>query len=625
VAKCAYRGERIREIEEKWIYENVKDEEEKWLRKGSLDVILRTLGGNADCTVDAIPGGEFCIFHDPNYWREHSDEVRNEFQKRLKESKERIFIGYHLPSIKFPEIVENDLHMELSKFYDEVNAFRTKFEGSVHLDGTTFLGVTWFRDATFKESALFNWVTFKKLASFVKTDFHEETSFDAATFKEKALFIEVTFQKSVRFTFAKFLGQASFDGTKFIESATYDWATFNKLVKFFKAKFYGETSFFCTEFKEWAKFDGTEFLGRTSFNNSVFSGPVSFKDSVFLPDLLEGCLDPNNYVSFSGVVFGESERIVFDGCRMRRVSFIYTDVRRLVFRNVDWGRDFRIYDDKLFLIKIGKERESFLRECEEKLKRLLDVLDFKKVDNEVEKELGLYKLEIPRLLTEIRKLREKMEMRAEDKKGLEKLVEEELKELRSKIKKNLDYLRDSEQMNAIFKRMENKRDLTLDNVLAVYRGLRDNYDYHLRYEESGRFFINEMRLRRVVGKGYGGEKLHGLEGVKLKFSDIVERGVMWAYEMLSLYGESYTRPILWAILLIVLSSLIRPLWLWMQNPGWMPELDFILKQVKTSILVFFQLQWDTKTLTIVERLLSIPILGTLILALRRKLERRMRH
>jgi hypothetical protein len=180
-------------------------------------------------------------------------------------------------------------------------------------------------------------------------------------------------------------------------------------------------------------------------------------------------------------------------------------------------------------------------------------------------------------------------------------------------------------MNAIFKRMENNRYLTLDNVLAVYRGLRDNYDFQLRYEESGKFFINEMRLRRVVGKGYGGEKPHGLEGVKLKLSDIVERGVIWAYEMLALYGESYTRPILWAILLIVLSSLIRPLWLWMQNPGWMLELDFILKQVKTSILVFFQLQWDTKTLTIVERLLSIPILGALILALRRKLERRMRH
>jgi hypothetical protein len=180
-------------------------------------------------------------------------------------------------------------------------------------------------------------------------------------------------------------------------------------------------------------------------------------------------------------------------------------------------------------------------------------------------------------------------------------------------------------MNAIFKQVENNMYLTLDDVLAVYRGLRDNYDFHLRYEESGRFFINEMRLRRIVGNGHGGGKPHGLGWIKLELSDIVDRGVMWAYEMLALYGESYTRPILWAILLIVLSSLIRPLWLWMQNPGWMQELDFILKQVKTSILVFFQLQWDTKTLTIVERLLSIPILGTLILALRRKLERRMRH
>jgi hypothetical protein len=602
VAKCAYRGERIREIEEKWIDENVEDEEERRGKKSYLDDILRKFGEDADCMLDAIPGEEFCIFHDPNYWREHADEVRNEFQKRLKESKGGVFIGFHLPKVEFPEVVKNNLHMELVKFHDSLELFMTEFEGSVYFNGATFLGETWFFGVTFKESVWFIWVMFKESASFGAISFYGETSFNDATFKKGALFLGVTFEKSVRFTSAKFLGYASFSGTRF-----------------------KETSFSGTRFEESAVFERAEFLARTLFDDSVFSGLVSFKDSVFLPDLLEGCLDPNNYVSFSRVYFGGSGRAVFDGCRMRRVSFIYTDVRRLVFRNVDWGEDFRIYDDKLFLIKIGKGRESFLRECEEKLKRLLDVLDFKKVDKEVEKELRLYKLPIPRLLMEIWKLREKMEMSAEDKKGLEKLVEEELKELRSKIKKNLDYLRDSEQMNAFFKQVEYNMYLTLDNVLAVYRGLRDNYDYHLKYEESGRFFINEMRLRRVVGKGYGGGKPHGLGGVKLRLSDIVERGVMWAYEMLALYGESYTRPILWAILLIVLSSLIRPLWLWMQNPGWVPELDFILKQVKTSILVFFQLQWDTKTLTIAERLLSIPILGTLILALRRKLERRMRH
>jgi hypothetical protein len=53
---------------------------------------------------------------------------------------------------------------------------------------------------------------------------------------------------------------------------------------------------------------------------------------------------------------------------------------------VDWGEDFRIFDDKLFLLKIGKERESFLRECKEKLERILDVLDGKEEDKGVERD-----------------------------------------------------------------------------------------------------------------------------------------------------------------------------------------------------------------------------------------------
>jgi uncharacterized protein YjbI with pentapeptide repeats len=613
VAKCAYRGERIREIEEKWIDENVEDEEERMRKKSFLSNLLGKLGGDVDCRLDAIPGGEFCIFHDPNYWREHPGEVRNEFHKRLKESKEGFFIGFHLPRIELPKVVENNLRTELVKFHDTLEAFSTKFEGPVYFDGATFLGKTDFPWATFKRLASFVLTTFMEPVSFFNAKFLEITWFDGATFKEMATFEGTTFKEMVLFSNTKCLGETSFEN-----------ATFKKRARFDFAKFYGRTCFTMAKFKESATFHRTKFFRETLFNGSVFSGLAGFKDSVFLPDLLEECLDLDNYISFSSVDFGESGRVVFDGCRMGRLSFIYTDVRRLIFRNVDWGEDFRIFDDKLFLIKIGKERESFLRECREKLEIILDVLEGKKVDKEVEREIKLGKPEILQLLMELRELRKKKGVSMEDKKRLEEL-EEKLKGPRSKIKEKLDDLRDSEKINAIFKKVVIDRDLTLDNVLAVYRGLRDNYDYHLKYEESGRFFINEMRLRRVVGKRYGGEKLHGLEGVKLKLSDIVERGVMWAYEMLSLYGESYTRPILWAILLIVLSSLIRPLWLWMLNPGWMPELDFILKQVKTSILVFFQLQWDTKTLTIVERLLSIPILGTLILALRRKLERRMRH
>jgi hypothetical protein len=40
VAKCAYCGERIREIEEKWIDENVEDEKERRWKKETLNIIV---------------------------------------------------------------------------------------------------------------------------------------------------------------------------------------------------------------------------------------------------------------------------------------------------------------------------------------------------------------------------------------------------------------------------------------------------------------------------------------------------------------------------------------------------------------------------------------------------------
>jgi hypothetical protein len=47
VAKCAYRRERIREIEEKWIDENIEDEEERRRKKEILSIILERLGEKA--------------------------------------------------------------------------------------------------------------------------------------------------------------------------------------------------------------------------------------------------------------------------------------------------------------------------------------------------------------------------------------------------------------------------------------------------------------------------------------------------------------------------------------------------------------------------------------------------
>jgi hypothetical protein len=36
----------------------------------------------------------------------------------------------------------------------------------------------------------------------------------------------------------------------------------------------------------------------------------------------------------------------------------------------------------------------------------------------------------------------------------------------------------------------------LGSVKTIYRNLRENYEYRLRYDEAGKFFIREMELTR---------------------------------------------------------------------------------------------------------------------------------
>ena len=41
------------------------------------------------------------------------------------------------------------------------------------------------------------------------------------------------------------------------------------------------------------------------------------------------------------------------------------------------------------------------------------------------------------------------------------------------------------------------RDVSLDLVLSVYRNLRENYEFRLRYDEGGKVFKKEMLLVQV--------------------------------------------------------------------------------------------------------------------------------
>jgi hypothetical protein len=107
--------------------------------------------------------------------------------------------------------------------------------------------------------------------------------------------------------------------------------------------------------------------------------------------------------------------------------------------------------------------------------------------------------------------------------------------------------------------------------------------------------------------------------LKKRFSNPIEKFVMTVYEVLCLYGESYSRTITIEALTIILFAVLRTY----LSPTL--TIDSFLDSLKISTAVFFQIYFDSSWLTILERLISIPILGTLYIALRRKLERRVRH
>jgi len=505
------------------------------------------------CEGDAVKDG-FCIFHHPEYWREHKDEVRKKFMEKVEDAinnKKSLFcIGYNLPNI---------------------NLYKKKFEAPVY---------------------------------FTKSIFHEEANFFGALFSE-ANFIEAKFSSGANFIEATFSSRANFLRAKFSE-ANFSGALFSG-VNFIGATFSGAVAF-----------NRVKFLGKVLFDYTTFSGAVSFVHSDFSPDVLEKSLDPYNRISFKHANFERQERVVFDGCNMERVSFICTDLERVKFRNVKW-KNFKIYDEKLFLLKESKEeRGNFLKDEKRKLNEILDkiskvssekiseVLEGKRKADETEKEIiKVVELRIPELkeIIEINGLINQSESKKEKSEREEARLSELLKERKNildEIKREVEEAMgksDKEIEENIVHVIEKDEDLTLDNVLAVYRALRENYDYYLRYDESGKFFVNEMRLKK-------------------RFSNFVEKIIMSAYELLCLYGESYTRTIIWILATISLFALAR---LYMNAP--IDSLD----SLKISTAAFFQLYYNSDPLTLTERLISIPILGSLYISLKRKLERKIRH
>jgi hypothetical protein len=189
-----------------------------------------------------------------------------------------------------------------------------------------------------------------------------------------------------------------------------------------------------------------------------------------------------------------------------------------------------------------------------------------------------------------------------------------------------------------------KTEVSLGSIKAVYRALRENYEYRMRYDEAGQSFVREMELKRKYREVPSKEEKDAL---KIKKNNWVRRNIFsltgWYYN-LSRYGEDLLRPTLAGIAIVFLSTLF---WLMQSNPTLEPSFsadnpsssnisnftgiynfthftnpNHWLKSFERSIADFIPLLPVGTNIKIVGGAVTFALIAV---ALRRRFERRFRH
>ncbi len=178
--------------------------------------------------------------------------------------------------------------------------------------------------------------------------------------------------------------------------------------------------------------------------------------------------------------------------------------------------------------------------------------------------------------------------------------------------------------------LEKKKEspILLESVKDIYRQLIENFDQQMRYDISGEFFIREMELRRKYKTIQHENKAFTIKkhNFKKHFS------ILWLYNIIAQYGESIKRPI-YIIFPIILSSTI---YFWCGNNfifddtkielSWNSFVNSLLRSLNGFFPFYdFNKEIQKSEIDFILRITLLPIMGSLFVALKRRLERKFRH
>jgi uncharacterized protein YjbI with pentapeptide repeats/uncharacterized protein YeeX (DUF496 family) len=465
----------------------------------------------------------------------------------------------------FDEAKFSEAHFFRSAFFKKADFIQAKFCRIAEFDEATFSNKTDF-GAIFLEKASFNGATFNKanfdranfsgeadfkeakfsLANFNKTEFSKEARFESAKFSEKASFSSATFAKEANFYSAEFYEKAYFDEAKFFGVANFD-----------EADFVGEAYFGLAEFSEKASFDSAKFSEKANFSRILIQDKAYF-----------------NYVLFEDgkkILFGEIEDL-------SNFSFMNTDITRVRFSDrARWGKDdkFKVTDEE----KLESPNKYFLfswdeiRPKQKNCGNLLKYLDDSGIN---------WKDNLELIKVNERTVSNIMPNRKTDNKGSwhyeyipKNYGNSHVLVITLNDKKTTAILTiDGKIYDKFFTRKENDRlniyyteKISVDSIKAIYRNLRENYEFRLRYDEAGKFFIKEMELKRKYREVLSPDGSNTI----VKQNGPVRRifSLTGLYYHLSRYGEDLLRPSLVGIAIIFGSTFF---WLTQLNPTHEPSL-----------------------------------------------------
>ena len=492
------------------------------------------------CQEEPLESG-LCIFHDKGFLQNktnreiHKKEVlkklKNKITHSISSDEKLVCIGYYLPGFDFLDLgigkeFTNPVYFRLAHFYEDVIFY-----------GATFQGEADFSHVTFEGNANFGRAHFLKETNFYAAEFHGWGGFYDAKFQQKALFSVASF-KEASFNKALLMGETYFPGATFHGKAHFREANFGNS-DFSSAAFKGEAVFMSSRFNEDAIFTAANFQGLSVFEGADFKEKADFSIANF--ELMASFIRVSfQREAYFGATFQKEAFFIganFQGnARFTRSNFKgRADFSQTKFQlEVDFS-EAKFQEDTYFIENVFNK--------ETLLNRVLFVQQNKTVFNKNDlSSVSFADSDITRI-----RFGDQITW-AKD--GFS-IVEEEW--LRQKTAG-----------------LEPAVDVSLNLVLSVYRNLRENYEFRLRYDEAGKLFIKEMELKRK----YGTVGNKSVKGSEVKENNWFRKhfSLTGLYYHFSTYGESIVKPTIIAGITVGLSTLF---WLIQNNPTLEPSLSFL--------------------------------------------------